>query len=406
VLASVPQRGEGGRLWDAAAGKELRRLRAVPESVNALALSPDGRLLAVGAGVGPRFLTLWDVATGRLLREFAAENWVLTLAFSPDGRTLASGHDDKQVRLWEVATGGERFSFDHGDWPAALAFSPDGALLASACNETPSNGARRPPVGSTPLEAMKLRDAVRAGALNAGARAAPKDQDRVRVWDPLTGARLATLEGHRGAVASLAFSPDGRLLASGSNDTTVLLWDATRLPRGGRPKVAALGAKEAEARWSDLARGDAEAAHRAIRELTAAPRQAMEVLKEHLRPVAAADPKEVARLIADLDGDDFDTREKAARELGKLGEGAEGALRKALADRPSAEVRRRIENLLSSLEGRQDLGILRGVEVLERLGTDDARQLLEALARGEPWARLTREAKAAAGRLAGPAPKP
>lgn len=390
VMASVPQQGGTGRLWDTGTGKELRKLEGMPKWPNAAAFSPDGGLLAIGAGEGPRFISLWDVATGRRLRAFAEQGWVLSLAFSPDGHTLASGHDDRKVRLWEVGSGGERLVIDHGDRPAVLAFSPDGALLASVCNETRSNtttaGFLPPPAGQ--------------GGPTA------EDQAKVRVWDALSGARLAALAGHRGAVVSLAFSPDGKMLASGSNDTTILLWDAVRLPHGERPKGAALGAKELQARWSDLLNGHAATAHGAIRDLASAPRQAAGLLKEHLRPVVAADPKVTARLVADLDGDDFDTRERAARELEKLGEGVEPALRKALADGPSAEQRRRIEGLLKSRESQQSLGVLRTVEVLERLRTDEARRLLEALARGEPGARLTREAKAAVGRLARPASKP
>src|SRR5262249_61865104 len=102
------------------------------------------------------------------------------LSFSPNGLSLALAHTDNQVRLWEVATGGQRLSFRHGDPPRALAFSPDGTLLASATNQNPACYVRS------------------------------KDDDKVRVWGPLTGTRLHTLAGHRGAVASLAFSPDGR----------------------------------------------------------------------------------------------------------------------------------------------------------------------------------------------------
>jgi WD domain, G-beta repeat len=312
------------------------------------------------------------VQTGRRRHQLSRGKGALSLAFSADGRTLASGHTDNQVRLWEVATGGQRLAFAHGDRPRALAFSPDGTLLASATNRNPECWVRS------------------------------KDDDKVRVWGPLTGARLHTLAGHRGAVASLAFSPDGKLLASGSNDTTVLLWDAARLRRGAPPGGVAAGAADLEARWANLNRADAARAHRSMRELIATPRPTVALLEKRLRldPVG---PKRAAKLLADLDSDDFATRQKASRDLAALGTAAEPALHRALAGKPDLEARRRIEGLLRALEG-QHTGVLRGVEVLERLDTAEARKLLAALARGEPEARLTREAKEALGRLSRRAP--
>jgi dipeptidyl aminopeptidase/acylaminoacyl peptidase len=346
----------------------------VPEQreVNTLAFSPDGRLLAVGTGQitpgkQPR-LTIWDVQTGRLVHQLSRGKWVLSLAFSADGRTLASGHNDNKIRIWEIASGGQRLAIDHGDRPAVLAFSPDGALLASACNQNPRRDLRSP------------------------------DDEKVRLWHPLTGARLHTLAGHRGPVASLAFSPDGRLLASGSNDTTVLLWDAMNLPRPAQPpRAVAVAIGELEARWADLIGVDAARACLSMKKLLATPGPTLALLQKRLRLVPV-ERKRATKLLADLDSDDFATREKASKELARLGPAAEPALRRALAARPPLEALRRIEKLLRGLE-RQYLGVLRGVEVLERLNTAEARKLLSALAGGDKQARVTREATQALARL-------
>ncbi|HKB42046.1 MAG TPA: sigma-70 family RNA polymerase sigma factor, partial [Gemmataceae bacterium] len=216
------QRDNAVCLWDPETGKELRRLEPIPTGVKAVAFSADGALLALGSSEGR--ITLWEVKTGQFLRQIVTETEILSLAFAPDRRTLASGHPDGKIRLWEVTSGGLRLGLDHGGWPTMLAFSPDGTLLAESSTIKYGRGI---------------------------------DVNKVRLWDPLSGARLHSLAGHRGGVACLAFSPDGGLLASGSNDTTVLLWDASKLPRGEWPKPRSVGVKDPEKRWAELAGADA-----------------------------------------------------------------------------------------------------------------------------------------------------
>ncbi|HMC64722.1 MAG TPA: hypothetical protein VKI65_07270, partial [Gemmataceae bacterium] len=125
-------------------------------------------------------------------------------------------------------------------------------------------------------------------------------------------------------------------------------------------------------------------------------------LKKQLRPAASGDSKRIAQLLAQLDSDEFASREKATQALLALGEQAESALRIALAGETSLEVRRRVEMILEQLEPSKSavrLREFRAVEVLEHIGTPEAKQLLQALAKGAPEARLTQEAKAALERL-------
>jgi RNA polymerase sigma factor (sigma-70 family) len=377
-------------------GKPVGEFKVNDIGESGMAVSPDGKLLAAaddprGLINQPSPIHLWDRATGKELRQLEGhigEGPIRGLAFSPDGKLLASagtGPGDQSIRLWDVESGKELRRFAKSvDEPAlrtraaryaaakfrrfagsvdVLAFSPDGKTLAGT----------------------GLSDSV------------------VLVWEVATGAERRRFSGHAGAVTSLAFSADGRTLASAGDDTTVLLWDLTGAATAKRP--APTTDAEQDSLWRDLG-ADAALADDAVRTLTAAE-SSVSFFKQRLRPVEAADEKRVARLLADLDGDDFETREKAGKELEKVVESAEPLLRRALAGKPSVEVQQRLEHLLDgeALKAAR-LRALRATEALERDGGPAARELLQSLAKGDADAFLTRQAKASLGRLAGRAAVP
>jgi hypothetical protein len=155
--------------------------------------------------------------------------------------------------------------------------------------------------------------------------------------------------------------------------------------------------------WSNLASDDARRGYAALCWLADHPGRAVPYLKAWLRPAVPYNPKRLARLIAQLNGDDYSVRQGATKDLEALGERAEPALRAALARKPPLEVHRRITRLLDRLDGPvtepEVLRIVRAVEVLERMGTVEARALLSELAKGQVGRHLTREAKASLGRL-------
>jgi hypothetical protein len=144
-------------------------------------------------------------------------------------------------------------------------------------------------------------------------------------------------------------------------------------------------------------------AYKAICILSSDPARTVPMLRKELQPAAAIDPKAIARLIADLDSDRFETRQEAFRQLDKLGEAAMAAMRKALAADPSAEVRKRLEELLEKQKkagiSSELLRAVRAVEVLERMGSAEAKEVLQTLAKGTGTDRRTQEAQAALERL-------
>jgi hypothetical protein len=194
--------------------------------------------------------------------------------------------------------------------------------------------------------------------------------------------------------------PIGMSLRAGS-EGTALIWDVTRLTNKRRPVVKIPPDTKPNTLWADMTGDDAEKAYQAIWLLVADERLAASILKDHVRPAAAVDRRRVTRLIGDLDDNQFEKREEATHELAKLADLAEPLLRETLAGKPSAEVQRRIEQLLEDLS-RRGLPIEheRALEVLEQSGSMEARQILESLAKGAPESRLTKRAKATSERFA------
>jgi WD40 repeat protein/serine/threonine protein kinase len=176
------------RLWDAVTGKLLRSLKtSLAHDINSLAFSPDGRILA-SAGEDLK-VTLWEVATGQeLARHLVGHSaGICSLALSPDGRALASGSRDGTVIIWDVADPAHpwlRYKLDGNAGAVwAVAYSSDGTTIASG-----------------------------------------NDDGAVKLWDPTTGRERCTLVGHTGKVGTLAFSRDGSVLATGDTGGTIRLW--------------------------------------------------------------------------------------------------------------------------------------------------------------------------------------
>jgi hypothetical protein len=220
------------------------------------------------------------------------------------------------------------------------------------------------------------------------------------VWEVATGKERCRFDGHRGWVMSVVFCGDGRRIISGSDDTTCLVWDVTGLMADNGLRAADLSPKAWDSLWNTLAEKDAGKAHQAVWAMVAA-RQTAERLQERLHPVPALEGRQLADLLAQLNSDDFEAREQATRRLDGLEEAAEVALRRLLEKTNSPEVKRRVEDLLGRLDDLppEHVRSLRALEILEQIGTPQAKKVLQTLVGGVPEARLTREAKSALERL-------
>jgi WD40 repeat protein len=335
--------------------------------------SPDGTTVAVqiyivdfiavpGGGINQqvKFLVrLHDLESGRALWETNVNNNVTgqcrCLSFSPDGRNIAFiNGDNSTVIVLEASTGKERWRFS----------------VPNVMNLTFSADSRFVGVGN--FEGV------------------------VKVMDIRANKEVASIQAHPGRIRTVAFSQDAEMLFTGGGDGTALVWSIKDPVQKARQQ-AEVDAETVKRLWADLGDGDGPKAFRAVVALSSSPKSSSAWLKEQLKAAKGEDNAKIEKLIADLDNDEFETRQKAYEELTKLGLQAQPLLTKALKEEPSREARTRIEELLERLEPGQTTPSAdavrqsRAIEVLELLGTPEARDILGSLAKGAPG-KLTTEA--------------
>jgi WD40 repeat protein/DNA-directed RNA polymerase specialized sigma24 family protein len=462
-------------LWERSSGKHLFRLEGHPDRRPQVAFSSDGRrVIWWGTYATPGTLCIWDARTGqevsRLKQQGPDSYW---MAASDDGKTaLSVDAKGKSVRFHDLATG--KVTHEVADWAyiPLLVLSPAGDKMVSADGTLmnvvdrkerlnvgrlgwPNPSARFSADGRTlvaavvghldltsgpPAEEIAVFDATLGKELRRFGNVVGKfhaidaaglsrdgkmvitvchrnkvDEQTITLWETETGRERGHFIGHVGPTNSVAVSADGRFVVTGADDTTALVWDATRPhTRNSSPRQAAAAADFA-ACFKDLAGANAEQAYASISALINAPKKTVSFLGEQSSLFTRADLQAIQRWIRDLDSNEFPVRERASYELGLILDEAEVPLKKALQSKPSAEARHRIDLLLqerSTGASGRELQRLRVIEILEHLaaaGADAAPDkdttrltavaLLEKFAAGAPEARPTREAKASLERL-------
>lgn len=334
------------------------------------AVSPGGKWLAVlGSEDTESDLDLYDAKTGKVWQQYEfARDEQFRVTFGPDEDLLAvSG---KTLRLFDALTGASLVQEQYGDLGPAC-FSPDGRILA-ACSWNDSGP-----------ETVLLELA--------------------------SGGIRARLSGKQGGVLSLAFSPDGRVLATGGHDATILLWDMlgqhkNPLTNPTRVQLAAW--------WADLANTDASRAFHAMGHLLAAPTELLALCRKELKPAPGKtlSEAEMEQLIAQLGSNTFAERQAATQRLTTQSLGIRAFLIRMINTTVDREIHRRLRQVLraqsriSPVES-ELLRSLRALEMLERLGTAEARRIVETLAGGNANSRQTLDAVATLRRMRSDVPK-
>ena len=375
---------DGGRIvvCHCPSGKVVHELSmSGPAVPTGLVRSSDGRLLGIYARFGfdgtrankviVASMDVWDIPSGRIVRHVGgySAGWVRT-TISCDFRTLAARGDDDAIHLWELSTGQPRLTInepqklsDQANWGRPFAFSPDGLMIAAVSNR------------------------------NSG----------VDLWDLPSGKRIGSLPGDNSPISTLDFTPNGRRLLTGSDDSTILAWDTTRPELRSRPLRRNLTDDDLARHWDRLRNANAEEAYRSKWALAGDPKKTVAFLQRRLPSTPPIPIERIKSWIVDLDSNEYSARDQAQSELMNHFDQSEGFLRQALAGTISGEARNRINRIIdasfAAIPEPDQLRDLRAVEVLEQIGTPEARDLLRRLGSGEVPTRVSRDAAESLKRL-------
>lgn len=404
--------------------EKTTRVKLGTKRITALTFSPDGNLAATveydgGSNIKVAVYQLDGAKMIAYIDPFAdskgSDRWIASLAFSPDNQSLAIGclsdslrdQPENSVQIWNLKNVELQAIFREAEAPPGrMVFSPSGKWLATSASRGADLQVWDVEKGQ-PLRDFKKVDvdahgrdpAPLAFSTDGKLMAAAGANREIHVWETLTWSEIKTFRGHQKAVTSVQFSPDGKTLASSSEDTTVLLWAVKDL----KPDSSRYTKSQLDKYWQMLGHKDGELASLAMKSLQQNPDQAVELFDERLNVGTRLDEKDLPTLIKKLLDEDPMIHLPATLQLREYGKSAVPFLFKQLNQSNSKLQLRRVENLLAELNrfpvSPKALRRTRAIQILEQIGNEVSRSLLKKMAESKIRTKASLDAKAALIRL-------